>query len=73
MDIMPSEHKLPRNLIRTDSIDIPDCFGEYNKKNKLCFKYCTLSIRCCILHSRHPKLDLLDTLLNHNRFAIKMN
>ncbi len=59
--------------MKKDSIDIPDCFGEFNKKNKLCAQYCSISIRCCIMRSRHPKIDILEKLLIHNHYAIKLH
>jgi hypothetical protein len=61
------KHDLPQE----DSIDTPDCYGEFNKKNKLCLKYCSMSIRCCIMYNKNPKLDILEKLLIHNHYAIK--
>lgn len=58
---------------KKDSIDIPDCFGEFNKKNKLCATYCSISIKCCILHHKNPEIDILEKLLIHNRYAIKLH
>ncbi|SDT97544.1 hypothetical protein SAMN04487931_103299 [Desulfobacula phenolica] len=54
-----------------DSVDTPDCFGEFNKKNKLCSKYCSISIKCCVLHSKSPKIDVLEKILIQNHYAIK--
>lgn len=56
---------------RQDSIDIPECFGEFSKNNKLCLTYCAMSIRCCLMRSRHPKVDVLDKLLIPNHYAVK--
>ncbi len=56
---------------KRDSIDTPDCFGEYNKTNKLCSDYCSISIKCCILYNKSPKIDILEKLLIHNQFTIK--
>lgn len=58
---------------RKDSVDTPDCFGEFNKKNKLCSTYCSISIKCCILHNKSPKVDVLEKILIHNQYAIKPN
>lgn len=58
---------------RQDSIDTPECFGEFSKNNKLCANYCSLSIKCCVLRSRNPKIDILEKLLIHNQFAAKPN
>ena len=57
---------------KKDSIDIPDCYGDFNKKNKLCSKYCSISIRCCVLYNRTPKIDILEKLLIHNQYAVKL-
>jgi hypothetical protein len=56
---------------RQDSMDMPECFGEFSKNNKLCFSHCAMSIRCCIMRSRHPKMDILEKLLIHNHYAVK--
>jgi len=58
---------------RKDAIDIPDCYGEYNKHNKLCSTYCSISIRCCVMRANHPKIDILENLLLHNNYAVKPN
>jgi hypothetical protein len=56
---------------KRDSIDTPDCFGEYNKTNKLCSGYCSISIKCCILNNKNPKIDILEKLLIHNQSTVK--
>jgi len=58
---------------KKDSIDIPDCFGEYNKNSKLCSTYCSISIKCCVMGARNPKLDILEKILLHNDYAAKPN
>ena len=72
MEIKQLGQILNDNLIKRDSLDIPDCFGEFNKKNRLCSKYCSISIRCCIMHTKNPKIDILEKLLIHNQYAIKL-
>lgn len=71
MEIKQLSQILVENTVRKDSIDIPDCFGEYNKKNKLCSNYCSISIRCCVMRARNPKIDILEKLLLHNNYAVK--
>lgn len=73
MEIKKLEQIIIKTSIKQDSIDIPDCFGEFSKKNKLCVKYCSISIRCCVMRSRNQKIDILEKLLRHNHYAIKMN
>ncbi|MBU8848272.1 MAG: hypothetical protein KOO65_01630 [Desulfobacterales bacterium] len=72
MEIKQLDQIIINNSIKKDSIDIPDCFGEFNKKNKLCSKYCSIAIRCCVLHNKNPKIDILEKLLIHNHYAIKL-
>ncbi len=73
MEIKQLDDILISEPIKKDSIDIPDCFGEFNKKNKLCATYCSISIRCCVLQNKHPKIDILEKLLIHNQYAIKLH
>ena len=73
MEIKQLDEILVDTPIKKDSIDIPDCFGEYNKQNKLCSTYCSISIRCCVLQNRNPKIDILEKLLINNQYAIKLH
>ncbi len=56
---------------KQDAMDIPECFGEFSKHNKLCFTYCAMSIQCCLMRSRHPKTDIFERMLIHNHYAVK--
>ncbi|HCY86311.1 MAG TPA: hypothetical protein DHV36_14345 [Desulfobacteraceae bacterium] len=56
-----------------DSMDMPDCFGEFDKENRLCFNYCAISIKCCVMQTRHPKVDILEKLLIYNDYSVKPN
>lgn len=38
MEIKQLGQILNDNLIKIDSLDIPDCFGEFNKKKQAVFK-----------------------------------
>ncbi len=58
---------------RQDSIDMPECFGEYHKKNKLCIKYCAVAMKCCIQKSKNPNMDILERLLIQNHYAAKLH
>jgi len=73
MVIKKLDQILINNSFKEDTIDTPDCFGEFNKTSKLCSKYCSISIKCCIMHHKSPKLDILEKLLTHNQYAIKLN
>ena len=56
-----------------DGMDTPDCFGEFDKKKKLCNAHCPIAIRCCVMQTHHPKIDILEKLLIHNTFAERPN
>ncbi|MCG8615058.1 MAG: hypothetical protein MI802_02475 [Desulfobacterales bacterium] len=58
---------------KKDSMDMPDCFGEFDKENRLCFNYCAISIKCCVMQTRHPKVDILEKLLIYNDYSVKPN
>ena len=73
MEIKQLDQIFSNNSFKKDTIDTPDCFGDFNKKSKLCAKYCSISIKCCILHNKSPKIDILEKLLTHNQYAIKLN
>ena len=73
MEIKQLDQILVDAPIKKDALDIPDCFGEFNKKNRLCLNYCSISIRCCILQNKNPKIDILEKLLINNQYAIKLH
>ena len=72
MEIKQLDQIFINTSTKKDSVDIPDCFGDFNKKNKLCSKYCSISIRCCVQFNQNPKIDILEKLLIHNHYAIKL-
>ncbi len=59
--------------VTEDSMDIPDCFGEFDKNNRVCFDYCSISIKCAVMQLHHPKIDILEKLLNYDDFFVKPN
>jgi hypothetical protein len=71
MEIKQSTRLIMTDTGKKDALDIPDCYGEYNKKSKLCSTYCSISIKCCVMRTRHPKVDILEKLLLHNDYAVK--
>ncbi len=62
---------LEENNVKLDSLDMPDCFGEFDKENRLCFRYCAISIKCCVMQTRNPKVDILEKLLIYNDYSVK--
>jgi hypothetical protein len=72
MKIKQIDQNIINNPLKTDTIDTPDCFGEFNKKNRLCSQYCCVAIKCCVIHSNSPKMDIMEQLLTHNHYAMKL-
>jgi len=72
MKLKQLDHIIVNKSLKTDSIDTPDCFGEFNKKEKLCSQYCCVAIKCCVMHNKMPKIDIMEQLLTNNHYAIKL-
>ena len=72
MKIKQFDQIIINKSLKQDSIDTPDCFGEFKKKDKLCSQYCYVAIKCCVLHSKNPKIDIMEQLLTNNHYAIKL-
>ncbi len=66
------EQILQNKILKEDSEDELECFGEFSKNDIICTHYCSASIRCAIEHNSNPKLDLFEHLLNLNFFPAKM-
>jgi|APSaa5957512622_1039677.scaffolds.fasta_scaffold93325_2 hypothetical protein len=62
-----------KDFIQNDTIDIPDCYGAFTIDSRLCTKYCSLSIRCCLMRNRYPEMDIMDRLLRYNHPAVKIH
>ncbi len=72
MKIQYIDETIINDVLKTDTIDVPDCLGEFNKKNRLCSQYCCIAIKCCVMHSKNLKIDIMEQLLNESNFAIKL-
>ena len=73
MNIKISDPEMLSQSLKQDTVDIPDCYGEFNKENKLCSGYCSIAIKCCVLYNKTPKVDILEKLLINNQYAVKLN
>ncbi|KJR43071.1 hypothetical protein MCHI_001032 [Candidatus Magnetoovum chiemensis] len=73
MKLYQEEEFIPDGEIIEDSRDSLDCFGEFNKHNIICMKYCAESISCAIEHSLHPEFDILDHILTMDFYQARMN
>ena len=54
-----------------DTSDTPDCFGEFDKSDKVCFKHCSVSLKCTAEKIINPKIDILDKLINLEYYQLK--
>lgn len=49
-----------------------DCFGDFNKSNPLCAKYCILRLRCAIEQDHNLRSALLEELVASENVVDKM-
>ncbi len=40
-----------------------DCFGDFNKNDPLCAKYCALRLRCVIEQDQNIRTEILEQLV----------
>jgi hypothetical protein len=49
-----------------------DCFGDFNKGNRLCTKYCILRLRCAIEQEQNLRSALLEELISSENTTSKL-
>jgi hypothetical protein len=55
---------MSKNLIDVMASDeLLDCFGDFNKSDRLCTKYCILRLRCAIEQEQNLRSALLEELV----------
>ena len=55
---------MQKNLIDVITSDeLLDCFGNFNKRDRLCSKYCILRLRCAIEQEQCLRSALLEELV----------
>ncbi len=54
-----------------DSLDLPDCFGEFDKTDKICSNHCSLPLKCSAEKITNPKTDILDRLINLEYYPLR--
>lgn len=55
---------MQKNLIDIITSDeLLDCFGDFNKADRLCAKYCILRLRCAIEQEQNLRSALLEELV----------
>jgi len=53
--------------------DFVGCFGNFNRKNVICHKYCALSLRCAIENEQQVRMEVLEDLVTSDGFYVKVN
>jgi hypothetical protein len=55
---------MSKNFLAVITSDEPlDCFGDFNKRDRLCTKYCVLRLRCAIEKEQNLRSALLEELV----------
>ncbi|MFP4305785.1 MAG: hypothetical protein ACLFRG_01300 [Desulfococcaceae bacterium] len=39
------------------------CFGEFNREDAICRRFCSLSLRCCIEREQNEQMELLEDMI----------
>jgi hypothetical protein len=47
------------------------CLGEFNSEDRMCFKFCALSLRCAIESNHHIRAEILEELMYSETFSEK--
>ena len=47
------------------------CLGEFNTEDRMCFKFCALSLRCAIESNHHIRAEILEELMYSETFSEK--
>jgi hypothetical protein len=42
------------------------CFGNFNVEDKICKKFCILSVRCAIEHEQISRMEILEDMLSYD-------
>jgi hypothetical protein len=63
-----------KNLNKNISLDdYVGCFGNFNRKNIICKKYCALNLRCAIENEQNVRMELLEDLVASEGLFLKGN
>ena len=47
------------------------CLGDFNPEDRMCFKYCALSLRCAIESDHQIRAEILEDLIYSETFSEK--
>jgi hypothetical protein len=63
-----------KNLNKNISLDdYVGCFGNFNRKNVICKRYCALNLRCAIENEQNVRMELLEDLVASDGLFLKGN
>ena len=51
---------------KISALDLDDhlgCFGNYNRRNPICKKFCAVSLRCAIELDQNVRIELIEDLV----------
>ena len=48
------------------------CFGNFDRQDPICKKYCALSLRCAIEQDQNARMEILEDLISADRFFLKI-
>ncbi len=49
------------------------CFGDFNLNDRLCRRFCSLSLQCAIERDQNEQMELLEDLVSSDSMYIKMH
>lgn len=57
--------KIFTDTLITDSplMEQLDCFGDFNKANRLCFHHCAVRLRCAIEMDQFRRMEIIEDLV----------
>ena len=47
----------------TSVVDHLGCFGEFSPRDRVCAKFCALSLRCAIEKEKNSRMEILEDLV----------
>lgn len=52
-----------KNVSALDLDDYLGCFGNFNRRNMICKKFCAVNIRCAIERDQNFRIELIEDLV----------
>ncbi len=48
------------------------CFGDFNIEDRVCRRYCVLSLRCAIERDQNEQMELLEDMIATDSLTLKI-